>query len=81
METVAAILATYVLTLALTQSDGAWGVMARIRQHKPIDDFGLLNCFLCTSAYIAMFIGLLFWSVEIFFISWAGAVIIDKVLE
>lgn len=49
----------YYITLALTQSDGAWGLMARIREIPALKDFGLLECFLCTSAWVSLVVSLI----------------------
>lgn len=60
MTIVLLILATYLLTLALVYSDGAWGAVARVRSIKWVDNFGLLNCFLCTSVWVSAILCIVF---------------------
>lgn len=81
MDTAGLILATYVLTLVLIQSDGPWGIIYKIRSNKFIDSFGILNCFICTSFWIALLISILAGNIFYLFIYWGGAVIIDKILK
>lgn len=79
MDTISLILATYVITLVLVDSEGAWGLLYKFRNLAKVDNFGLLNCFVCTSFWVALIAVLLTAHYELFFIAWAGAVIIEKV--
>jgi hypothetical protein len=51
---ISAIFAVYYLTTVLTESDGAWGALARLRGNKAVDAFGLLNCFMCTAFWVSV---------------------------
>ena len=53
MEFVIAVLAAYYLTTVFTNSDGPMGVFYLLRQIKAVKDFGMLECFICTSVWIA----------------------------
>lgn len=55
MEFIIAILATYSITLMLTELDGPTGVFARMRK---LQAFQMLKCFPCTSIYVGIIIAL-----------------------
>lgn len=80
METISLILGTYVITLSLTQSDGAWGILYKLRHNKHIEDFGILDCFLCTSFWVSLILCISFQNIPLFFIVWGISVILDKLL-
>lgn len=80
MEVASLILATYCLTLVLMQSEGPYGIVARFRENKKVEELGILNCFLCTSFWIAFFISVA-TNVGWFFLAWGGATLIDKVVN
>lgn len=79
MDTFSLILATYVISLVLTESEGPWGLLYKFRSLPTIDNFGLLNCYICTSFWVAAIVTMSAAHTELFFISWGGAVIIEKV--
>lgn len=81
MDAISLILGVYAFTLVLTQSEGAWGQLYKLRNDKYVDDFGLLNCFICTSFWITVLICLFTAHWGLFFIGWGGAIIIDKVIK
>lgn len=81
MDTATLILGTYVITLVLTQSEGPYGKLYALRQNKKIDDFGVLNCFMCTAFWITLILCLFTGNWANFFIAWGGSVIIDKVAK
>lgn len=80
MEALAIILGTYAITLALTESDGAFGVMYKIRNNKAIKNFGLFECHLCTSFWVAVFLSLAFGMPLMTLIAWGSSVLIDKIV-
>lgn len=43
-----------VITSSLVYSDGAWGIMEKIRSNKYIKSLGILDCFLCTSFWVSL---------------------------
>ena len=71
-------LATYALTLALTESAGAFGVFTHLRNKT--ERFGLLQCSLCTSFWLS---GGLVWAFkpEIGILGWLGVWGACNVLE
>lgn len=81
MEAVALIFGTYVITAALIYSDGPWGLLYKARNNNLIKDFGVLECFLCSSLYVAIVltfvIGLDWWYS---LIAWGTSVIVDKII-
>lgn len=79
MEAVALLL-TYAITSALIYSDGAFGIMYRIRNIKWVKEFGIFDCFICTSFYPALAISFIandFWLMGW---AWGGSIIVDKLL-
>lgn len=75
------ILATYVITCVLLYSDGAWGSLARLRNNESVKCFGLLDCFLCLSFWVALIVTVVSnnaWAE--FFIIWGTAYIIDQLI-
>ena len=81
MDLAALTLGTYAITLVLTQSEGPYGLFYKLRTIKQIDNFGLLNCYLCTAFWIALFLCLITKNMQLFFIAWGGATIIDKAVK
>lgn len=77
------VLGTYWLTLALTQEDGPFGVFYKLRRLKAL---GVLQCFTCSSLWVAAVLSLL---VASNFLEWVlytlasagGAAIIYEVVE
>lgn len=81
MEVLALILGTYALSASLLYSDGAWGLMYRIRNNESVKDFGLLECYICTSFWIAALLTFVFGFVWWYgLIAWGATVIVDKIL-
>ena len=80
MEVLTLILAAYCLTLALTQSEGAWGIMEKVRQNKHVANFGVFDCFLCTSFWVSLALVAAFNAWSAFFIVWGASVVLDKLI-
>lgn len=75
------ILATYVITAVFLYSDGAYGILGRLRSNDKVMRFGLLECFLCLSFWVALLLILVgggTW--QSFFIVWGSAFIIDQLI-
>lgn len=81
MEPITLILATYAVTLVFVKSEGPFGSLYRLRQNEKVDNFGLLNCFMCTAFWIALIVCLIAGRLDLFFISWGSSIIIDKVAK
>lgn len=82
METIASIiLGTYVISLVLTNAEGPFGLFYNLRQVKQIDNFGVLNCFMCTALWVALILAICFGRVDLLLIAWGGAVLIDEVVK
>lgn len=81
MDFISLTLGTYAITLILTQADGPYGLIYKLRTIKQVDDFGLLNCYFCTALWVALFLCLITGNLGLFFIAWGGATIIDKVVQ
>lgn len=79
MESLAIILGTYAITLALTQSEGAFGSFYKLRKIKWVDDFGLLNCHLCTAFWVSLILSLSFGEPLMILIAWGASTMIDKI--
>jgi len=80
MEALALVLGTYAVTLALTASEGPWGLFYKLRAIKRVQDFGVLECFLCTSFWVSLILCLSFGRPEIILIAWGSSTLIDKVV-
>lgn len=76
MEAVA-ILLTYSLTLSLTVSDGAWGLLAKIRNNERMKDFGLFECFMCVSLWVSMAVAIVLGDPILFAWGWGGSIIVN----
>ena len=74
------ILGTWVLTLALTESAGPWGLLERLRNIKWIDAMGLLNCFLCTALYTSTAACAVVGRLELIPLTWGASVIINQLI-
>lgn len=82
METIASlILGTFAFSLALTITEGPYGALYKFRRYKPIDDFGLLNCFICTSFWVALILCLIYGRFDLFLLAWGGANLINGVTK
>lgn len=82
MEIAALILGTYVISAGLIYSDGAWGIIYNLRSNKIIKDFGVLECFLCTSFYVSIALTALLGIHWLYiFIGWGASVLIDKLIS
>lgn len=78
---IALILATYVVTCVFVYSGGAWGSLEQLRNKPWMKRFGLLDCFLCTSFWVAGIATLIAGAnIGQFFIAWAVAYIIDSLI-
>lgn len=79
MDTATIILGTFAITLALTQSEGPYGLFYKLRQNKKVDNFGLLNCFLCTALWVSVILGLCMGRLDLVLISWGGSTLLDRI--
>lgn len=79
METASLILGTYIITLVFTVSEGPYGRLYKLRQNKKVDDFGLLNCFMCTAFWVALILCLAFGRLDLLFIAWGGSTLLDRI--
>lgn len=81
MATLISILATYCITLLLTERDGPLGILYRLRKRLTA-----LKCFACTSIYVAAPIALLAtnnlrdWFIYTFGLA-GGAILLHKIGE
>ena len=81
MMTIASlILGTYTLTLALTESSGPWGLLERLRNVKWVSDFGLLECGLCCSFWVALALCIAFGRLDLYFIAVGGSVLLERLV-
>jgi len=80
MEALVLIFGTYAITLALTESQGPWGLFYKLRKNKHVDSFGLLNCHICTALWVAMALGLILGHVELVLLAWGVSTLIDKII-
>lgn len=81
MDTATLVVGTYAIATALTQSEGPYGALYKIRTNKKIDDFGLLNCYLCTAFWVAFLLCLITGHMSTFLFVWGLAVIIERVAK
>lgn len=81
MDAITLILAVYAITLTFTFSEGPFGLIYKLRTNKAVDNFGLLNCFLCTAFWVSLIACLIAGRLDLFFITWGGATLIDKVVN
>lgn len=79
METASLILGTYIITLVLTVSEGPYGRLYRLRQNKKVDDFGLLNCFMCAAFWVALILCLVFGRLDLILIAWGASTLLDRI--
>jgi len=79
---IALILGTYAISAVFIYSGGPWGSLGVLRNIRAIKNFGLLECFLCTSFWIALALTLALhlpgWYI---LIGWGGAFLIDQVVQ
>lgn len=83
MLEIVATLSVWRITSLLVDEDGPYQIFGRIRRQFQWNEIGnLLDCFLCTSIWVAIPFSLLFdkWFVHIFSLS-AGAILIHFVAE
>jgi len=81
MELASLIFGTYIITLVLTESEGAYGGLYKLRQNKKVDDFGILNCFMCTAFWIALLFCSVTGNLGLLFIVWGASTALDKVVK
>ena len=75
------ILGTWVTTLALTESAGPWGLLERLRNVKWISDFGLLECGLCSSFWVALGLCMAFERLDLILIAWGGSIVLERLIN
>lgn len=74
------ILGTYALTLALTESSGPYGILERIRNMRWVKDFGVLECQLCCSFWVALSLCIALGRLDLYFIAAGGSVLLDRLV-
>lgn len=74
------ILGTYAITLALTESSGPYGILERIRNVKWVKDFGVLECQLCCSFWVALSLCIALGRLDMILVTWGGSVVLDKLI-
>jgi len=77
---IAVILGTYVVTSVFVYSYGPFGVLEDLRNVPLIRRSGLLDCFLCTSFWVALVLCMVFGRLDAFFIAWGAATVLDKLI-
>ena len=81
METIALIVAVYVISAVFVYSDGAWGFLYNVRKLQAVNNFGLLECFMCVAFWIALIACLITWSpIWVFFLAWGVPVVVDHLI-
>ena len=75
------ILGTYVVTLALTESAGPWGLLDILRRVKRVDDMGLLNCSLCVSFWVSIIACLFVDRLDLMPLVWGGSVVLERLVN
>lgn len=72
----------YVIAAVFVYSGGAWGSLEKLRNNLRVKDFGLLECFLCTSFWSALFMTFIAGGTwQTFFIVWGVSYIIDQLIS
>lgn len=81
MTEIAVIFATFMSTSALMYSSGAYGALERFRTLAKVQNFGIFDCFLCLSFWLALFYtAIVEGSWELFFLAWGVSYLADKLL-
>lgn len=75
------ILGTYALTLAATESSGPYGILERIRNVKPVKDFGVLECQLCCSFWVALSLCIAFERLDLYFVAVGGSIVLERLIS
>lgn len=70
---------TFALSVALTESEGAWGSLKWLR-NKTVN-FGLLQCFLCTSAWTSVALCIAFGRLDMILIAWGACVLVERLIN
>ena len=81
VEIISLVLGTWVITAALTESSGPWGLLERLRNVKWISDFGLLECGLCCSFWVALGLCIAFGRLDLYFIAVGGSVLLERLVN
>ena len=74
------VLGTYALTLALVESEGPWGIFDIIRHNRYIDNFGVLNCMICSSFWVSVALCVACQRIDLVLIAWGANVLIDRIV-
>lgn len=75
------ILGAYAIAAVFVYSGGAWGSLDNLRNSIRVKEFGLLECFLCTSFWSSLFMTLIAGGTwQTFFIVWGAAYVIDQLV-
>ena len=75
------VLGVYAITLALTESAGPWGLLDILRRVKWISDFGLLECGLCCSFWVALGLCIAFGRLDLYFIAVGGSIVLERLIN
>jgi len=81
MEILALILGTYVITIAVTESEGVYGLLYKFRHIKAVQDFGVLECHLCTAAWTSAILCIIYGRLDLWLIAWGSSTLINIVVK
>lgn len=73
-------LAIYGISWALVYSDGAWGIMSKIRSVSLVEGFGILNCLACTSFWVSLPVAFMIDPIAWLGI-WGAVIIVDNLIN
>lgn len=68
----------YVITLALTESSGPFGLLEKLRSIDIVERSGLLECYLCTSFWVSVALCVAFNRIDMILISWGVSTLIQR---
>lgn len=80
MEVISLILATYVISSSVVDSDGPWGIFYKFRETRAVNEFGILECLGCTALYVSGGLVLAF-NHELGILGWLGVWGASSVLD
>lgn len=81
MTELGVILITFMGSSALMYSSGAYGALERVRSLEKVKNFGIFDCYLCLSFWVALFATIaVSGSWQLFAIAWGFSYLADKLL-
>lgn len=81
MDFAIGIIAVYVITSVFIYSSGPWRSLETLRNNQKMKEFGLLDCFLCTSFWVALVFGIISHRADVAIVAWGAAYFIDQVVS